>query len=197
MALFSHIGHIEASVCSIPTRCVGSVGNETLQSTFLRVGSLTSTASCLLTSGEAIPDLQPVVAAEDTSRGRRVRLQLEALELQNDLGHLGGEDHKRAVQVVGVFLREPRRLYDSAVGGEVPRAFGTCSKDQRRRRDGKWEDETKTGTKEGADAKLFEWLLVKWSVVGVFYWRVLKGSACQQVYWAEGSLWSIDEGPPW
>lgn len=78
-----------------------------------------------LTSREAVPDLQPVVSAENTSRRRGVGLQLEALELQNDLGHLGGEDHECAVQVVGVFLREAGRLYDAAVGGEVPGALGT------------------------------------------------------------------------
>lgn len=61
-----------------------------------------------LTAREAVPDLQPVVSAENTSRGRRVGLHLEALELQNDLRHLGGEDHERAVQVVGVLLREAR-----------------------------------------------------------------------------------------
>lgn len=59
-----------------------------------------------LTSREAVPDLQPVVAAEHASRGRRVRLQLEALKLQNDFGHLRREDHEGAVQVVGVLLRE-------------------------------------------------------------------------------------------
>lgn len=61
-----------------------------------------------LTTREAVPDLQPVVSAENASGGRRVGLQLEALELQNDLRHLGGEDHERAVQAVGVLLREAR-----------------------------------------------------------------------------------------
>ena len=84
---------------------------------------------CLLTSREAVPDLQSVIAAENTRRGRGVRLQLKALELQDDLRHLGGEDHEGAVQVVGVFLQEAGRLYDTAVGGEVPGALGTCRKE--------------------------------------------------------------------
>lgn len=40
---------------------------------------------CLLTSGETVPDLYPVVAAEHAGRGCRVGLQLKALKLQDDL----------------------------------------------------------------------------------------------------------------
>lgn len=82
----------------------------------------------LLTSREAIPDLQPVIAAEHTSRGRLVRFQLETLKFQNDLRHLRSEDHKGAVQVVGVFLWKARGLDDTAVRGEVSGTFWTCSK---------------------------------------------------------------------
>lgn len=85
-------------------------------------GAQTST---LLTSREAIPDLQPVVAAEHTSGRRLVRLQLKTLKLQNDLRHLGSEDHKGAVQVVWVLLRKTGGLDDTAVGGEISGAFRT------------------------------------------------------------------------
>lgn len=80
----------------------------------------------LLTSRKAIPNLQPVIAAEHTSRGRLVWFQLKTLELQNDLRHLGSKDHECAVQVVWVFLRKARRLYDTAVGGEVSGTFWAC-----------------------------------------------------------------------
>lgn len=81
--------------------------------------------SSSLTSWKTVPDFQTVVSAKDTSRGCCVCFQLEALKLQNDFRHLWGKDHEGAVQVVGVFFREPRRLYDTAVGGEVLGALGT------------------------------------------------------------------------
>ncbi len=105
--------------------------------TFANISHHSKAVGAKPTSREAIPDLQSVVAAENTSGGRRVRLQLKALELQNDLRHLGCEDHESAVQVIGVFLWETGRLYDTAVGGEVPGAFGTCRTDEGRKRDGK------------------------------------------------------------
>lgn len=93
----------------------------------------------LLTSREAIPDLQPVIATEHTSRGCLVRFQLETLEFQNDLRHLGSEDHECAVQVVWVFLWKARGLYDAAVGGEVSGTFWTCrNKKQRQSHEMRW-----------------------------------------------------------
>ena len=79
-----------------------------------------------LTCREAVPDLQPVVAAEGAGRRRGVGLHVEAVELHYDLGHLGREDHEGAVQVVGVLLGEARRLYDASGSREVPGALWTC-----------------------------------------------------------------------
>lgn len=84
-----------------------------------------------LTSGESVPNLQAIVAAEHSGRRLRVRLQLEALELQNDFRHLGGEDHEGAVKVVGVLLRKAGRLDDTAAGGEVPGTFRTWDGEKR------------------------------------------------------------------
>lgn len=80
----------------------------------------------LLTCREAVPDLQPVVSAERARRRRGVGLHVEAVKLHHDLGHLGGEDHKGAVQVVGVLLRETRRLDDASGSRKVPGTFWTC-----------------------------------------------------------------------
>lgn len=124
------------------------------------------------TSREPIPDLQPVVATEHTSRGRWVWLQLEAFKLQDDLWHLRGEDHKCAVQIVGVFLGVAWRLYDATVGGEVPGAFRTCGERMKGKRK-KWENEMRPGQWEGAGLilltdGLLNVLLVGWLfVVGI------------------------------
>lgn len=80
----------------------------------------------VLTCGEAIPDLQVVVAADGTWRRRAVRLHVEAVKHHHDLRHLGGVDHERAVQVVGVFFGKARGLDDTAWGREVPGTFWTC-----------------------------------------------------------------------
>lgn len=80
----------------------------------------------LLTCREAVPDLQPVVSAEGARRRRGVGLHVEAVELHHDLGHLGGEDHEGAVQVVGVLVGEARRLDDASGSRKVPGTFGTC-----------------------------------------------------------------------
>lgn len=85
---------------------------------------------CLLTSRESIPDLEPVVAAEYTSWGCRIGLQLEAFKLQNDFWHLWGKYHKCTVQIVGILLWEPGWLYDADVGGKVPGTLRTCKKDK-------------------------------------------------------------------
>lgn len=79
-----------------------------------------------LTCGEAIPDLQVVVAADGTRRRRAVRLHVEAVKHHHNLRHLGGVDHERAVQVVGVFFGKARGLDDAAWGREVPGTFRTC-----------------------------------------------------------------------
>lgn len=79
-----------------------------------------------LTCGEAVPDLQPVVSADGPQRRRGVGLHVEAVELHHDLGHLGGEDHEGALQVVGVLLGEARRLYDPPGSREVGGTFWTC-----------------------------------------------------------------------
>lgn len=80
----------------------------------------------LLTCGEAVPDLQPVVSAEGARRRRGVGLHVEAVELHHDLRHLGGEDHEGAVQVVGVLVGEARRLDDASGSRKVPGTFWTC-----------------------------------------------------------------------
>lgn len=85
-----------------------------------------------LTCREAIPDLQPVVPADGARRWRGVGLHVEAVELHHDLGHLGGEDHEGALQVVGVFLREARRLYDAPGSREVGGTFWTCGERRQR-----------------------------------------------------------------
>lgn len=80
----------------------------------------------LLTCGEAIPDLQVVVAADGTWRRRAVGLHVEAVKHHHDLRHLGGVDHESAVQVVGVLFGKARGLDDAARGREVPGTFWTC-----------------------------------------------------------------------
>lgn len=60
------------------------------------------------TSRETVPDLQAVKPTVDPSGRLCVRLQLKALELQDDFRHFWGEDHKCAVQVIRVLLRETR-----------------------------------------------------------------------------------------
>ena len=79
----------------------------------------------LLTPGEAVPDLQAIVAAVDAGRRVGVGLQLKALKLQHDLRHLGSKDHEGAVQLVGILLWVAWGLDNSTVRGEVSGTFWT------------------------------------------------------------------------
>lgn len=79
----------------------------------------------VLTCRKSIPDLQPVISAEGTRGRRGVGLHIKAVKLHHDLRHLRSKDHEGAVQVVGVFVREPRGLDDAPGGREVPGAFWT------------------------------------------------------------------------
>lgn len=74
---------------------------------------------------ESIPDLQPVVATEHSSRRIGVLLQVKTFKLQDNLRHLRCKDDVGTLQAVGVFFREPRGLYHSSRCCIVLRTFGT------------------------------------------------------------------------
>lgn len=71
------------------------------------------------TSWEPVPHLQPVVLAVPLSAWQGVVLQVKGEEGEGDI-HAGGDnDDEGALQVVGVFVGEARRLNETRGTGEV------------------------------------------------------------------------------
>lgn len=72
-----------------------------------------------LTSREPVPHFQPVVLAVPLSARQGVVLQVKGEEGDGDV-HAGGyDDDEGALQVVGVFVGEARRLDETRGTGEV------------------------------------------------------------------------------
>lgn len=75
----------------------------------------------------SVPYLQIVKSADGPHRCGRVRFHIEALEVQNDLCHLGCKDDEGALQVVWILIRETRGLNHSVWLSEVSGTFSTCT----------------------------------------------------------------------
>ncbi len=75
----------------------------------------------------SIPYLQIVKSADGPHRCGCVRFHIEALEVQNDLCHLGCKDDEGALQVVWILIRETRGLNHSVWLSEVSGTFSTCT----------------------------------------------------------------------
>lgn len=63
-----------------------------------------------LTLRQAVPHVQPVVLAVALPYQQGVVLQVEGQKAQGDVCLGWGDDHVGALQIVGVFVREARRL---------------------------------------------------------------------------------------
>lgn len=77
---------------------------------------------CALTLRQAIPHVQPVVLAVALSHQQGVVLQVKGQECESDV-HVGrGDDHVGALQIMRVFIREPRGVDHAGGAGEIAEA---------------------------------------------------------------------------
>lgn len=81
-----------------------------------------------LTSGEPVPNFEPVVLAVPLSAWQGVVLQVKGEEGEGDIHAGGDDDDEGALQVVGVFVGEPRRLNETRMTGEVTGTIRTWDK---------------------------------------------------------------------
>lgn len=77
---------------------------------------------CDPTLRQAVPHVQPVVLAVALSHQQGVVLEVEGQEREGDVHVRRGDDHVRALQVVGVLVREARRLDHAGGAGEIAEA---------------------------------------------------------------------------
>lgn len=75
-----------------------------------------------LTLRQAIPHVQPVVLAVALSHQQGVILQVKGQECEGDVHARRGDDHVGTLQVVGVFIWEPRGLDHARGAGEIAEA---------------------------------------------------------------------------
>jgi len=91
---------------------------------------------CSLTLRQAVPHVQPVVLAVALSHQQGVVLEVKGQERERDV-HVGrGDDHVGALQIMGVLIREARRLDHAGGAGEVAEAeFRPCEDERIFRRE--------------------------------------------------------------
>lgn len=78
--------------------------------------------ACALTLRQAVPHVQPVVFAVAFSHQQGVVLEVKGQEREGDV-HVGrGDDHVGALQIVRVFIREPRGFDHAGGAGEIAEA---------------------------------------------------------------------------
>lgn len=83
---------------------------------------------CALTLRQAVPHVQPVVLAVALSHQQGIVLKVKGQEREGDV-HVGrGDDHVGALQIMRVFIREPRGLDHARGAGEIAEAeFRPCA----------------------------------------------------------------------
>lgn len=84
--------------------------------------SLVCVCVYVLTLRQPIPHVQPVVLAVALSHQQGVVLQVKGQEREGDVHAGRGDDHVGALQVVRVFIREPRGLDHARGAGEIAEA---------------------------------------------------------------------------
>lgn len=78
-----------------------------------------NTSNQCLTSWKSVPHFKPVILAVPLSARQGVILQIKGEEGEGDIHAGGDDDNEGALQVVGVFVGETRRLNETRGTGEV------------------------------------------------------------------------------